>query len=43
MVGHLPLLLHQAAKDVLVIGLGSGMTLGAVELNPQALQAPGIG
>jgi len=31
MVGHLPLLLHPAPQDVLVIGLGSGMTLGAVE------------
>jgi spermidine synthase len=34
MVGHLPLLLQQAAKDVLVIGLGSGMTVGAVERYP---------
>jgi len=34
MVGHLPLLFHQAAKDVLVIGLGSGMTVGAVEQYP---------
>jgi spermidine synthase len=34
MLGHLPLLLHQGAKDVLVIGLGSGMTLGAVERYP---------
>jgi len=34
MLGHLPLLLHQAAQDVLVIGLGSGMTLGAVEKHP---------
>ena len=30
MLGHLPLLLHGAAEDVCVIGLGSGMTLGAV-------------
>jgi spermidine synthase len=34
MVGHLPLLLHQGTRDVLVIGLGSGMTLGAVERYP---------
>jgi spermidine synthase len=33
-LGHLPLLLHQNAEDVLVIGLGSGMTLGAVEMHP---------
>jgi len=31
MCGHLPLLLHQDTKDVLVIGLGSGMTIGAVQ------------
>ncbi|RMF77621.1 MAG: hypothetical protein D6744_11150 [Planctomycetota bacterium] len=30
MLGHLPMLLHGAADDVCVIGLGSGMTLGAV-------------
>ena len=34
MLGHLPLLLHPQAEDVLVIGLGSGMTLGAVEHYP---------
>jgi spermidine synthase len=34
MVGHLPLLLHQSAENVLVIGLGSGMTLGAVQRHP---------
>jgi spermidine synthase len=34
MVGHLPLLLHRGAEDVLLIGLGSGMTLGAVEQHP---------
>jgi len=34
MFGHLPLLLHQGAEDVLVIGLGSGMTLGAVAMHP---------
>lgn len=30
-LGHLPLLLHPDPKDVLVVGLGSGVTLGAVE------------
>ena len=34
MLGHLPLLLHQKAENVLVIGLGSGMTLGAVAQHP---------
>jgi spermidine synthase len=34
MLGHLPLLLHQSAEDALIIGLGSGMTLGAVERYP---------
>ena len=39
MLGHLPLLLHQTADDVLVIGLGSGMTVGAVALYPVMLYA----
>jgi hypothetical protein len=30
LLGHLPLLLHQAPKRVGIIGLGSGVTLGAV-------------
>ena len=34
MLGHLPLLLHQRAENVLVIGLGAGMTLGAEERYP---------
>ncbi len=34
MLGHLPLLIHPEARDVLVIGLASGMTLGAVEKHP---------
>jgi len=34
LLGHLPLFLHLGAQDVLVIGLGSGMTLGAVERHP---------
>lgn len=32
--GHLPLLLHPGAKKVLVIGLASGVTLGAVGAYP---------
>ena len=34
-LGHLPLLLHPNPEDVLVIGLGSGITLGAVEQHPE--------
>ena len=34
LVGHLPLLLKPDARDVLLIGLGSGMTLAAVERHP---------
>ena len=34
MLGHLPLLLHGQTERVLVIGLGSGMTVGAVTLYP---------
>ena len=30
MSGHLPMLLHPAAKQVLVIGIGSGVTAGAI-------------
>jgi spermidine synthase len=30
MAGHIPMMLHPDPKDVLVIGLGSGMTLGSV-------------
>jgi spermidine synthase len=32
--GHLPLFLHPGARHVLVIGLASGITLGAVERHP---------
>lgn len=32
--GHLPLLFHENPKSVLVIGLGCGVTLGAVERHP---------
>lgn len=34
LLAHLPLLLHQAPRDVLVIGLASGITLGAVAAHP---------
>ncbi|HYS78836.1 MAG TPA: tetratricopeptide repeat protein, partial [Candidatus Dormibacteraeota bacterium] len=44
---HLPLLLHSSPADVLVIGLASGITLGAVERHPvrsiEAIEiAPGV-
>jgi spermidine synthase len=34
LAGHLPMVLHPRARDVLVIGLASGVTLGAVERYP---------
>lgn len=34
LTGHLPLLLHPDPREVLVIGLGSGITLGAVQQHP---------
>jgi spermidine synthase len=34
MLGHLPLLLHPDPRDVLVIGLGSGITTGSVSRHP---------
>jgi spermidine synthase len=34
MLGHLPLLVHQDPRTVLVIGLGSGITAGAVARHP---------
>jgi spermidine synthase len=34
LLGHLPMLLHPDPRDVLLVGLGSGMTLGAVEQYP---------
>ena len=34
LLAHLPLLTHTAAQDVLVIGLGSAVTLGAAERHP---------
>jgi spermidine synthase len=36
LLGHLPLLLHGAARDVLIVGLGSGATLGSVLRHPVA-------
>jgi spermidine synthase len=38
MLGHLPLLLHSAPERVLVIGLGSGVTAGAVAQHPAVRQ-----
>lgn len=32
--GHIPMMLHEEPNSVLVIGLGSGVTLGAVEAYP---------
>jgi len=34
MLGHLPMLLHKKPEKVLVIGMGSGMTSGAVSVHP---------
>lgn len=50
LLAHVPLLLHPDPKDVLVIGLGSGITLGAalrhpiaradiVEISPEVIEA----
>lgn len=33
-LGHLPMLLHPGPKDVLVVGMGSGMTAGATAVHP---------
>ena len=33
-LGHLPMLLHKNPEKVLVIGLGTGMTLGATSVHP---------
>jgi spermidine synthase len=37
-LGHLPMLLHPDPKRVFVLGLGTGMTLGAVSVHPEAEQ-----
>jgi len=34
LLGHLPVLLHPSPRDVLVIGLGAGLTLGGVTAHP---------
>jgi spermidine synthase len=50
LIAHLPLLLHNDPKDVFILGLGSGMTLGAalthpigradvVEISPEVVKA----
>ncbi len=33
-LGHLPMLLHENPEKVLVVGLGTGMTLGATSVHP---------
>jgi spermidine synthase len=33
-LGHLPMLLHKDPRKALVVGLGTGMTLGAVSIHP---------
>ncbi len=33
-LGHLPMLLHPDPRSVLVVGLGTGMTLGATSIHP---------
>ena len=37
-LGHLPMLLNRNPKRVLVLGLGSGMTLGATSIHPSVEQ-----
>jgi spermidine synthase len=34
-LGHLPMLLHKNPQKVLVVGLGTGMTLGATSVHPE--------
>ena len=34
LVGHLPMLLHEAPNDVLVVGLGTGITLNGMSCHP---------
>lgn len=34
LLGHLPMLIHEQPKEVAIIGLGSGVTLGAVLAHP---------
>lgn len=42
MLGHLPLLLHENPERVCVIGLGSGMTLGAVTEHAEPRQIDSV-
>jgi len=37
-LGHLPMLLHADPRRVFVLGLGTGMTLGAVSVHPEVEQ-----
>ncbi len=37
-LGHLPMLLNRDPKDVLVVGMGSGMTAGATAVHPSVEQ-----
>lgn len=37
-LGHLPMLLHKNPQKVLVVGLGTGMTLGAVSVHPSIIE-----
>jgi spermidine synthase len=37
-LGHLPMLLNRNPKKVLVVGLGGGMTLGAISIHPSLEQ-----
>ncbi len=34
LIGHMPVLLHEAPRDVFLVGLGSGVTAGAVLAHP---------
>jgi spermidine synthase len=40
--GHLPMLLHDKPEEVLLIGLGTGITLGAVEIYPSVVSVEAV-
>jgi len=40
--GHLPMLMHDDPEKVLLIGVGSGITLGAVELYPSLVNVEAV-
>jgi spermidine synthase len=40
--GHLPMILHENPEEVLLIGLGSGITLGAVEQYPSLINVEAV-